>query len=74
VSETARWKDGQPENLEAAAVDALDWLRVLSTSKSVIGMFARCPDDEAHEKLTRAIECLNHYLMEPSRQTESSGV
>ena len=54
-------KDGYPMNLEAAALDALEWLRAFEAQ-----MIRRhdCHSDESRERIGRAIAALEKYLPE----------
>jgi hypothetical protein len=51
------WENGEPTNLEAAALDSLEWLRVAQRL-----LILR---DEDRERLKRAIAALEKFLAAP---------
>lgn len=61
MSEQPRWIDGESANLEAAAEDALEWLKYLARYLDRL-VTLPAPREEAGERLGRCIAALEHFL------------
>lgn len=55
--ESPRFRDGRPDNLAAAALDALDWLELLSRMKLVLV-------GDNRERLKGCIDALRAFIPE----------
>jgi hypothetical protein len=59
--ETARFIDGEPANLPAAALDALEWLEWLR--KHLAQQHHSATYDELRRRLALATDCLREHLV-----------
>ncbi len=55
-----KFRDGEPENIEAALLDALQWLSVMAELK----VFWRPERTEDRERLARCITVAKRFLLE----------